>query len=158
MSIYTDLLDAVDQGKKFKVDLINKSLWINKRRIIHKGEILHEQDKSKELICEDDLGTKYGNCPLSQEAWKLIEILYFEYKHSVPSKNDRGKSYFKAMSVEELTDAELAYNANRSYMQAVLEGYILFGSLMNWIQWEFGNYWFWKGNDPELVVLKNWIE
>ena len=33
MSIYEDLLNAVDKGKKFKVDLINKSLWINKKQI-----------------------------------------------------------------------------------------------------------------------------
>ena len=159
MSIYTDLIDAVGSGKKFKVDLVNKSLWINKRQIIKEGEIVNEQDQGKELIEEDDLGIKYGYAPLSQEPWKLIKILYFEYKHSVPSKNGMYKSYFKALQSEELTDAEIAYNADRCSAQCMLEGYVLLSSLQGWLKWEHGTHWFWKSEtDEELVILRQWIE
>lgn len=158
MSIYTEFLEAVDQGKQFKVDLINKSLWINKKQIIKEGEIINEQDKGKELISRWDLALNYGSVPLDENPWELIEMLYKDYKRSVPRENSNKKSYFKALSVNELTDADLAYNYDRDFANAMLSGYILCGSIVGWIQWINGNHWFWKGNDPELVVLKNWIE
>ena len=156
MSIYKDLLDAVYDGKKFKVDLVNKSLWINKRQIIKKGVIIDEQNKSEDLICSDDL-SEYWSQSLNGNTWKWIEFLYDTYKHSVPRENSNKTSYFKALSVNELNDGELAYNAERDYMQAILEGYILLGVLQGWITWEYGNHWFWQGKDKDLVVLKDWI-
>lgn len=159
MSIYTDLLDAVDNGKKFKVDLINKSLWINKKQIIKEGEIVNERDKSKELIEKWDLALNFASMSLDENPWSCIEILYKEYKHSIPSENSNKKSYFKALLVDELTDADLAYGYNRNYSQAMLEGYILLGSLKGWIKWEYGDHWFWKSDEDEnLVIIRNWIE
>lgn len=154
MSIYAELLEAVKNGKKFKVDLIEKSLWINKKQIIRKGEILYG---SYYFIKEDDL-YEYGN-KLNDDPWSWIESLYYEYKHSVPSENSNKKSYFKALPVDELTDAELAYNKNRDFMQAVLEGYILLASLAGWLEWQWGEHWFWQDEyDDDLVVLRSWIE
>lgn len=159
MSIYKDLLDATYNGKGFKVDLIEKSLWINKRQIIEKGEIINEQDKSKDLICVDDLSQYWSHKSLNEDVWEWIGFLYDVYKHSVPSENNNKKSYFKALSVDKLNDGELAYNADRDFMQSILEGYILLGSLIGWIKWEYGNHWFYQNqNDLDLVILKNWIE
>ena len=160
MSIYTELLNAVNNGSKFRVDLIKKSLWINKRQIIMEEEIVNEQDQGKELIEDHDLDEHVGYyAPLSKNPWTRISILYDKYKHSVPSKNGMKKCYFKALPVEELTDAELAYNADRNYCQAILEGYILLGSLAGWLKWEHETHWFWKSEtDEELVVLKQWIK
>ena len=158
MSIYTDLIDAVSSGKKFKVDLVNKSLWIDRKLTIKEGEIVNEQDQGKELISQWDLALNYV-IPLDQDVWKVIEILYHDFKHSVPSKNGMYKSYFKALQSEELTDTELAYNADRYSAQCMLEGYILLASLQGWLKWEHGTHWFWKSEtDEELVVLRQWIE
>ena len=68
------------------------------------------------------------------------------------------KSYFKALPVDKLTDYELAYNSNRDFLQAVLEGYILLATLQGWLTWEYENQWFWQNQDDKyLVILKNWI-
>ena len=157
-SIYQDLLNAVDKGKRFKVDLMEKSLWINKRQIIKKGEIVNEQDKSKELIKVHDLALEYGCLPLDTNPWEIIEVLYHDFKKSVPSEHCNRKSYFKALSVDELTDADLAYGYDRDYAQSKIEGYVLLASLVGWLKWEHGEHWFWQGSEKELIVLRNWIE
>ena len=94
---------------------------------------------------------------LNDDPWNWIESLYYEYKHSVPSENGNKKSYFKALPVDELTDSELAYNKARDFTQAILEGYILLGSLVGWIEWEYGDCWFYQGIDKDLVILKSYI-
>lgn len=158
MSIYTDLLDAVENGKKFKVDLVNKSLWIDRRLTIEKGEIVHEQDKSKDLIKECDLESHFKCMTLNEYPWDVIEVLYHKYKHSSPKEHSNKKSYFKALPVDELTDGDLAYGYDRNFSQAMLEGYILLSNLNGWLNWEFDDYWFWQNkNDKELVILKEWI-
>jgi hypothetical protein len=160
MSIYRDLINAVGDGKKFKVDLIHKSLWIDKKQIIREGEIVYEQDKSKDLIKKWDLALDYGNTvPLDENHWNAIEFLYKEFKHSAPSEHSNKKSYFKALSVDELTDEELAYNIDRDFGQCLIEGYILLASLQGWLKWEHGDYWFWQSEtDENLIVLRNWVE
>lgn len=163
MSIYSELLDAVDNGKKFKVDLIEKSLWIingkYRKQIIKEGEIVNEQDKGKELIKTWDLALNYGSMPLDENPWNVIEILYNDFRHSAPRENSNKKTYFKALPVEELTDADLACGYDRDFAQAMLEGYILLVSLAGWIQWEYGNHWFWQSEkNKDLVVLKSFIE
>lgn len=154
MSIYTDLLEAVSNGKKFKVDLINKSLWIDRKEIIREGV---RTDENKEFIEKWDLALDYGNKPTDENPWEMVEFLYKEYKYSVPGKSPV-KSYFKANSVDELTDSDLAYNISRDYAQAQIEGYILLASLAGILTWEFGDHWFWQGNDKDLVILKNFVE
>ena len=159
MSIYKDLIDAVDKGKKFKVDLINKSLWINKQQIIKEGVIVNEQDKGKDLISPKDLLCIGWENSLDANPWEWIEFLYQEFKHSAPKENSNKKSYFKALSVDDLTDDELAFNIDRDFGQAILEGYILLASLQGWLKWEHGCYWFWQSKeDEDLVIIKNWIE
>ena len=165
MSIYADLLNAVSKGKKFKIDLINKSLWIGKNQIIKDGEIVNEQDKGKELIEVNDF-VEYKNifcmgCEnlINESPWEWIEFLYYEFKHSVPKENGNKRSHFKALSVDELTDSDLAFNESRDLLQARLEGYILLGSLNDWIKWEHGDNWFWQSKeDSDLVILRNWVE
>lgn len=157
MSIYGELLDSVEKGRKFKVDLVNKSLWINRKQIIEKGEIIHDEYKGKDLIKRWDLALNYANSPLDEDPWNWIEVLYCEYKHSAPSKHSN-ISYFKALPVEELTDADLAYGYDRDFAQCMLEGYILLASLKGWIQWQNDNHWFWQStSDSECIVLKEWV-
>ena len=159
MSIYKDLIDAVDKGKKFKVDLINKSLWINRKKIIKEGVIVHEQSKDKQLIAPDDLLCTMGwEGSLNENPWDWVEFLYQEFKHSVPREHSNKRSYFKALSVDELTDEELAFNIDRDFGDAILCGYILLASLNGWLEWIHGDYWFYQSkNDESLVVLRNFI-
>ena len=158
MSIYKDLLDAVNNGKKFKVDLVTKSLWIDRKLAIKEGEIVHEQDKSKELIKETDLTCMGWVNHLNENPWDWVEFLYNEFKHSVPKENSSKRSYFKALPVDKLTDEALAYNIDRDFGIALLEGYILLSSLQGWLTWEYGNHWFYQGTDKDFVILRNCIE
>ena len=158
MSIYKELLDTVSNGKKFKVDLKEKSLWINKKEIIKKGEIVDEQNKSKDLIESEDLLDYGWTDKLNDNPWLCIKCLYQKYKYSAPKENSNKKSYFKALSVDELTDAELASGFDRDLSDAMLSGYILLSSLKGWLCWEYGEHWFWQAIDKDLVVLREWVE
>ena len=155
MSIYKNMIVAVANGKKFKVDLINKSLCIDRRYVIKNREILVDDV----LIELNDLELiDLNHLELNKEPWKVIEVLYEKYKHSVPQENGNRKSYFKALSVDELTDYDLAYNSSRDYCQVILEAYILLSSLQGWLTWEHEDKWFWQGKDKELIVLKQLVE
>lgn len=142
MSIYRDLLERVDRGAKFNINLVEKTLKIDGKEIVLEGE----------LINKDDL-IRIGITP--SHPIENIEQLYAIYKRSVPSAHHNGnKPYFKAMSVEDLTDDEIAFNWNRSCAQAALEGYVLLGGLI----WGNDEHWFWQSsNDKELIILREWI-
>ena len=156
-SIYKDLLTVADNGGKIKVDLINKSLWVNGKQIIKEGEIHNEQDKSKELInLPNDLATYFG-AESTNEPWDLVEIIYDEFQKSVPGKKEV-KSYFKSKSVDELTDADLAYNYDRYFASIMLEGFILLAGLKGLLKWQNPDHWFWQGSNPNLIILRMHIE
>ena len=162
MSIYTDLLEAAHNGKKFKVNLVDKSLWIDRKQVIKQRVIVSNKEKDEELIGEFDLEDFIGGgelVRLDKEPWEVVKFLYYEFKHSVPKEKATKKSYFKALIADELTDEELAYNIDRFLGQAMLEGYILLASMQGWLKWEYGDRWFWQcDEDLELIVLCDWIK
>jgi len=90
-----------------------------------------------------------------------IERLYQIYKYSVPSQNDDRRTYFYALPASELTDAQLVCGANRAEVRKELELYVLSMIVSGVLKWDTkvmkGN-WFWKGNDPDLVILRSWID
>ena len=140
-SIYAELLDRVSKGAKFKINLVKKTLKIDGKEIELKGCMIDNNDLIRIGITSDS--------PM-----EIIEQLYANYKRSVPSAKYNGKSYFKADSVEDLTDGEIAFNWDRNYAQAALEGYILLGGLI----WTDDDHWFWQSEyDKNLVILKEWI-
>ena len=140
MSIYFELLERVERGAKFKIDLVQKTLKIDGKEIVLEGN----------LINKSDIGD--GN------PWDKLELLYQFFKRSVPSERHNGnKPYFKAVSVEELTDNEIAFNASRNYCQCQLEGYVLLAGLSGLLEWKNNKHWFWQGHDVSLVCLKEWI-
>lgn len=141
MSIYSDLLERVERGAKYKIDLVQKTLKIDGRTIILEGN----------LIDENDVGN--GN------PWEILETLYLSYKRSVPNTHQNGnKPYFKSDSVEDLTDDEIAFNEPRGLAQFALECYVLFASVLGKLKMGNKNYWFWQSkNYPECVVLREWI-
>lgn len=139
MSIYETLLERVESGKSFRIDLKKKSLWIGKKNYIKEGEVLVDED----LINEEG-------------SWERVSELYEQFKHSVPHEGDK-EGYFVGLTVDELTDGELAFNVSRRYAQAALEGYVLLAGLKGVLQWKKNEHWFWQGDDKELIVLKEWI-
>lgn len=141
MSIYSELLERVSRGAKFKINLVEKTLKIDGKEIVLEGN----------LIDENDVGN--GN------PWEILETLYLSYKRSVPSAHHNGnKPYFKADSVEDLSDDEIAFNEPRSLAQFALECYVLFASVLGWLEWKNEKHWFWQSKVfPECVVLREWI-
>lgn len=142
MSIYNDLLDRVEKGAKFNINLVEKTLKIDGKEVVLKGCMIDNNDLDKIGITSDN-------------SIEIIEQLYAKYKRSVPSTHHNGsKPYFHCDSVEELTDEEIAFNWNRGFAQAALEGYILLGGLL----WTNDEHWFWQSKVfSELVILKEWI-
>lgn len=152
-SLYKNFLSEVIKGKNFKLDLKNKTIKVNRNVLVDKGAF----KEGCVLINENDL-SDFGVNVLSNAPYDLIEALFKEFKHSVPSKsNDGCTSYFKALKADELTDEELVINMPRSFAQAILEGYIFFASLQGWVKWNSEDHWFWQGKDKDLIILKEWI-
>ena len=146
MSVFIDLLDAIDCGKKVHINLVEKTVKINGSEINLEG---------KELIESKDMDMMFAT-----EPWKIAEELYARYKRSIPSITTKtNKPYFHADSVEDLTDNEIAFNAPRDWCQVCLEGYILIAGLSGWLELENEKYWFWQSKKfKEFVILKEWIQ
>lgn len=147
MTIYEELIERVSNGETFNIDFEKRTMKIGKHKVINDGEY----DELKQLINFD--------------GYVLITIyeLYQNYKYSLPSERSDGKrtKYFKALSVDELTDEEMATGERREVAQARLEGFILCMILEGKFVWDelaMGK-WFWQAsNDPDLVILRSWIE
>lgn len=142
MSIYSELLDRVSKGAKFKIDLVQKTLKIDGKEVALEGCMIDNNDLVRIGITSDN-------------SIEIIEQLYANYKRSVPSARHNGnKPYFKALNIEDLTDGDIAFNWDRCYAQAAIEGYVLLGGLI----WANENHWFWQSeSEHSLVILKEWI-
>lgn len=141
MSLYSELIQKVAKGSKFNINLVQKTLSIDRSNVVLEGN----------LIDENDVGN--GN------PWEILETLYLYYKRSVPSEHHNGnRSYFKADSAEELSDDELAFNEPRNLAQFKLECYVLFASVSGKLKMENDKHWFWQSDiDKSLVVLREWV-
>lgn len=147
MTIYEELIERVSNGETFYIDLEKKTMKIGKETLIKNGEY----DNERELITS-----------IAQDILSTIESLYVNYKYSLPSERSDSKrrKYFKALSINELTDEQLILADRREITQAALEGYILCMTLNGQFKWtkNMGN-WFWQSSkDKDLVILKKWIE
>ena len=140
MSLYSQLIEKVTRGSKYNINLVQKTLSIDRSVVPLDGNLIDENDV------------------VSDNPWETLETLYSSYKRSVPSAHHNGnKSYFKAVSAEDLTDDELAFNENRSIAQFKLELFVLLASLSGMLVWKNDKHWFWQGKDKELVVLREWV-
>lgn len=153
MTIYEELIQRVSDGATFHIDFEKRTMKIGKQKIIDNGEY----DSNRILIdgVDDIVDTLEVLCS--------VKFLYDKYKHSLPSErsDSKRKCYFKALSVDELTDAEMATGERREVAKAKLEGFILCMVLEGKFVWneETLGKWFWQSkNDPDLVILKSWIE
>ena len=148
MTIYEELLSRIEQGEKFHIDFEKRNMKVGKDWLIKNGE------------CETGR-ILYGYTPV--QILELIESYYEDYKYSCPSErsDSKRKGYFKALSVDDLSDEEMVCGENREYAQAKLEGFILCAILMGHFKWdeEKMGKWFWQSKgDPSLVILRQWIE
>lgn len=150
MTIYEELVQRVSDGETFYINFKNRSLKISKKFVIADGIY----DAERQLI-------EY-NFSDTTTILSKIESLYADYKYSLPSERSDSKrrKYFKAFPMEELTDEQLMVAQRREVAQCKLEGFILCMVLNGKFKWttEMGK-WFWESkNDPDLVILKNFIE
>lgn len=138
MSIYAKFIQEVEQkGKPFHVCLEKREMRIGNKWLIRDGKY------EGELI--DNPG---------EDAVTEIERLYHQYKHSLPSRKSRDK-YFKALSAEELDEADWYVGEQREIAQARLEGYVLCLILLDKLHIDG---WFWKSKtEPDLVILADWV-
>ena len=150
MTIYEEFVQRVSDGETFYINFKNKSMKIGKRFVITDGVY----DAERKLIDSD--------CNDVTAVLKQIENLYDDYKFSVPSERSDSKrrKYFKALPIDKLPDEKLMIAQRREVAQAKLEGFILCMVLNGQLKWtdEMGK-WFWVSkNDPDLVILRNFIE
>lgn len=155
MSIYLELIERVDNGETFHIDFEKRTLRVGKDYLIKDGEY----DVNKELFPE-----LYGNPYSLQVVLHQIRELYRNYKYSLPSErsDSKRKKYFKALSVNELTDEQLMYADKRETTQAALEGFVLCSIIAGHLVWDdviMGGKWFYQHrSDPDLVILRSWVE
>lgn len=151
MTIYEELITRVRQGETFYIDFKKRTMKVGKDYLIKDGEYSREEKT-----------TAIRNISLN-EVLQNIEQIYKLYKYSLPSERSENKrrKYFKALSFDELKDDELFVADRREEMQAQLEGYVLISILNGNLYWdeETMGKWFWQSKkDPDLVILRDWIE
>ena len=153
MTIYEELIKRIAEGESFYINFKNKSLKIGKKFIITDGVY----DTSRELIHDIECCTD-AKCLLA-----FIDGLYHSYKYSLPSERSGSKrrQYFKALTANKLTDKQMATGMNREIARAQLEGFILcmiVNGTFRWNEDEMGKWFYQSKKDPDLVILRSWIE
>lgn len=150
ITICDEMIERVSNGEKFNVDFEKQNIKVGNTYLMKAGD--YDKDKYK-------LSHAYGNLSIILEC---IEDLYKSYKYSTPSERSENKrrKYFKALPIEELTDKQLVTGATREVAQAVLETFILCHIVSGELYWdeEKMGKWFYQGNDPDLIILKKWVE
>ena len=151
MTIYEELIKRVEEGESFYVNFKNRSLKIGKKFVI--ADNIY--DNERKLYTASELKMP--------DIMSHIETLYKNYKYSLPSERSDSKRrvYFKALPVEKLTDAQMATGERREVARAKLEGFILcmiVDGFFIWNEDEMGKWFYQSQNDPDLVILRNWIE
>lgn len=154
MPIFVELIEMVENGETFHIDFEKKTMKIGREYLI---------TADKRYTAEELFGKLYETPYSLHVVLHEISELYKNYKYSLPSeRNDKKRrKYFKALSVDELTDEQLMCARQRESAQAALEGFILCSILAGHLVWdeEIMGKWFWQSkNDPDLVILRSWIE
>lgn len=149
MTLYDMLIDlAQNNYRKIHINLASKTIRIGKQVILKNREIKQHKIKVGDNVYEfDDLINN-----------KLdINDLYKQYKYSVPSERDGGNHYFKALSANELSDAQLVVGMNRLEARVRLEAYLALAAITGIEAWPNENYWYWQGRDKDFVILKQYM-
>lgn len=140
-SVYLQAVEAARNGKKVKVNLVDKSLKIGKEYLIDDG-VYNGTDNFGVLV---------------PDQWLMLKELYDDYKRSVPHESDNNrKSYFYAVPVKELTLADMVDGEDRYVAQVRLETYVLLAGLQGLL--DFQGWFYQDPEDKEFVILKSWIK
>lgn len=144
-NIYQETIEAVERGSRFKIDFQYRSLKVDGKYVIKDGKYAGE------------LGIEIPQNPLPK-----IELLFHQYRHSIPSERSENKRnyYFRALAEHELEDGDMLYGKHREIAQAELELYVLCAILQDKLVWDdfAKGKWFWQSSsDPSLIILKKWI-
>ena len=135
---YNEYIDAVENGSKFKINLIDKTAYLKKQGRNKKWKQVEVQNL------------------IDPVSWEVVEELYKIYKRSIPTnvKLNGNHPYFKAVPMDELDESDIICGEQRNIAQAMLELYILIADL----EMEEGK-WFWQSKkDKDLIVLRKWIK
>ena len=151
MTIYEELIQRVSNGETFHIDFEKRIMKIGRQKLVNNGEY----DEDRILFTNALLETS--------DVLSYIEELYPIYKYSLPSEraDSKRRKYFKALPINELTDKQLFVAQSREVAQARLEGFILCSILEGHFMWdeeEHGKWFYQSQNDPDLVILRKWIE
>ena len=155
MSIYSELIERVDNGETFNIDFEKRNMKVGKEYLIKNGKY----DTEKYLF-----GKFYEDPYSLQVVLHSIRMLYKNYKYSLPSErsDNKRKKYFKALSIDELTDEQLILADKRETTCAALEGFILCSIIAGHLIWDetiMKGTWFYQDtNDTDLVILRSWVE
>jgi hypothetical protein len=151
MTIYEELIKRVEDGETFYINFKNQSLKIGKKFLVADG--LYGDDRILFTTSELEMS----------DVLSYIESLYENYKYSLPSERSDSKrrTYFKALSVDKLTDEQMATGERREVARARLEAFILcmiVDGFFVWNEKEMGKWFYQSKRDPDLVILRSWIE
>ena len=155
MSIYEQLVARVSNGEKFHIDFEKRNMKVGKDFLIKEGKY----DETQEL-----LGMNFTNVHCLKDLFLELETLYKGYKYSLPSErsDSKRKKYFKALPIEEIPDRYLWLAERREIAQAILEGFVLCMILTGKLVWDedvMNGKWFYQSKfDPDLIVLRKWVE
>lgn len=143
---YADLL---------RFDLKNKSIYNGDFYIVKNGKVVVDEIK----LVDGQKFTGLQSLRLVDRE-RCLENLYAQYHNSAPSKHCQfSKSNFIARDSAEMNVFELMDGMDRIEAQYRLEAYIMFASMMGWLDdlIEEGKF-FWKSESyPKFVVFKDWI-
>jgi hypothetical protein len=147
MNIFLKGLEQVENGERFHINFEQRTMKVGQDKMIDGGEY----DTSQVLY----------DSP--QALLDTVRELYVTYKYSLPSERSdkKRRKYFKALPIEELTDEQLIYGARREVAQYMLEAFILCAIINGDFVWneEIHGKWFYQDAfEPDLVILKSWIE
>lgn len=151
MTIYEELIKRVSDGETFYVNFKNQSLKIGKKFIVTDG--FYDDDRTLYTTSEIEMS----------DVLAYIETLYENYKYSLPSErsDNKRRQYFKALHMDKLTDKQMITAERREVARARLEGFILCMIVDGFFVWdenEMGKWFYQSSRDPDLVILRSWVE
>lgn len=148
-NIYKYTMDAAEEERKVRIDIIGRTLTVDNNVIIDKG------------IYRGELGLPVV---ATKVALEMIEDAYIKYKSSMPNEETNitcRSSLFKALPSQKLSDEDLISSEYRSIARIRLELTVLIMILNKSIDWDseqLAGKWFWQSSkEKNLVLLKEWI-
>ncbi len=148
-NIYKYTMDAAEEERKVRIEIIGRTLTVDNNIIIDKG------------IYRGELGLPVV---ATKVALEMIEDAYIKYKSSMPNEETNitcRSSLFKALPSQKLSDEDLISSEYRSIARIRLELTVLIMILNKSIDWDseqLAGKWFWQSSkEKNLVLLKEWI-